>query len=97
MSGEITPSKIENYGYGEAETCPPGKYWNFYANKCQPIFQGKSSAWYINHQKPDADPEVSIPGTTLPGFGVGKRDPMDKPTNVVIDTDYGYIGTHSSG
>lgn len=92
MSGEISPSKVENY---KSETCLPGMYWNSYGNGgrggCENIFQGSSSARYLHHQKPDSNTEVSIPGTTLPGYGVGRRDPMDKPTGVIIDSDPGYI------
>ncbi len=91
MSGEITPSKVENYGY---QSCPPGQYWNAYAGKgrggCAKIFSGKSSAWYVNHQKPDEATEVSIPGTTLAGYGVGKKDPKDIPSGVFISSDPGY-------
>ncbi len=91
MSGEITPSKVENYG---PETCLPGMYWNAYGNGgkggCENIYQGKSSSWYLHHQKPDAGAEVSIPGTTLLGYGVGMTDPMDKPTGVIIASDPGY-------
>ena len=91
MSGEITPSKVENYGL---ETCLPGMYWNAYGNGgrggCENIYQGVSASWYLHHQKPDADAEVSIPGTTLLGYGVGMTDPMDKPTGVTIASDPGY-------
>ncbi len=91
MSGEITPSKVENYGL---KTCLPGMYWNAYGNGgrggCENIYQGTSSSWYLNRQKPDADAEVSIPGTTLLGYGVGMTDPMDKPTGVTIASDPGY-------
>jgi hypothetical protein len=91
MSGEITPSKVENYGF---QSCPPGQFWDAYANKgqggCQKIFGGRSSAWAVNNQHPDEPTEVSIPGTTLPGYGVGKRDPKDKPSGVFISSDPGY-------
>jgi len=91
MSGEISPSKVENY---RPQSCPPGQYWDAYVNKgrggCTKIFGGRSSAWYVNSKKPDEPTEVSIPGTTLPGYGVGKRDPKDVPSGVFISSDPGY-------
>nr|QBK85593.1 MAG: hypothetical protein LCMAC101_01880 [Marseillevirus LCMAC101] len=91
MTGEITPTKVENFG---PESCKPGYFWNAYAKRgrgnCQPFFQGTSSAWSVNNQTPDPDAEVSIPGTTLRGYGVGYIDPKDKPTGVTISSDPGY-------
>lgn len=92
MSGEITPSsKVENYGF---QSCPPGQFWDAYANKgqggCQKIFSGRSSARAVNNKQPDEPTEVNIPGTTLPGYGVGKRDPRDEPSGVFISSDPGY-------
>jgi len=91
MSGEITPSKVE--GYGSYQACPPGQYWNAYAaggGGCANIFSGKSSAAYVNSQKPDKSAEIYFPGSTLPAYGVGKKDPKDQPSGVYISSDPGY-------
>jgi hypothetical protein len=95
MSGEITPSKVEGYGgYGGYQACPPGQYWNAHAGQnrggCAKIFSGKSSAAYVNSQKPDKDTEVYFPGTTMIGYGAGKNDPKDAPSGVYISSDPGY-------
>ena len=80
-------SNVEGYGY---QSCPPGQYWNAYPKGCAKIFSGKSSAEYVRSQKPDFATEVDIPGTTLPMYGVGKKDPKDIPSGVFISSDIGY-------
>jgi len=71
-------------GFASPVTCYPGDYFNESAGRCEPRFQGPSSAWAIHHQPQPEHPEVWIPGATTPGYGVGTTDPYDVPTDVTI-------------
>ena len=61
-------------------SCPALHYYSFHSGHCEPMFQGP----WIAKQAPD--PRVSIPGTVLPGYGVGTRDPRNRPTNYRVTT-----------
>jgi len=79
----------ESFNYGETEpgypiTCFPGDFFNEYAGRCEPRYQGSSSAWAVRHQPQPEHPEVSIPGATTPAYGVGQTDPLDVPTDVTV-------------
>lgn len=73
---------IENFA--SPVTCYPGDFFNEVAGKCEPRFQGSSSAWAVNHIPPPERPEVWIPGATTPCYGVGTTDPYDIKTDVTI-------------
>ncbi len=68
---------IESFGY--PQTCIPEYYFNEWTDKCEPRFQGSSSAFAIQHSKPGPPPLVSLPGSTFPGYGVGYMDPVNVP------------------
>jgi len=65
-------------------TCPPSDFFEENAGKCEPRFQGQSSAWAVHHQPPVERPEVWLPGSITPGYGVGQTDPFNVKTNVTI-------------
>lgn len=67
-------SHKENY---QRRSCSPGYFYNDIMNQCQPMWQGDQSAYYIRNEKPAPAPEVSIPGSTLRGYGTGSTDPYD--------------------
>ena len=73
---------VENFG--TPITCNPTDFFDEAAGKCEARFQGPSSAWAVHHQRHIQHPEVWIPGSTTPGYGVGLTDPYDVKTNVTI-------------
>ena len=73
----------EEYEDGRT-TCAPGKFYDASAQRCEPRFQGPSSAWAVNHPRHLQRPEVWIPGATTCGYGVGDNDPFDVKTDVTI-------------
>ncbi len=71
-------------GFASPVTCYPSDFFNEVSGKCEPRFQGSSSAWAVHHQLQPERPEVWIPGATTPCYGVGQTDPFDVKTNVTI-------------
>jgi len=70
------------------QRCPPTYFYNEVMNQCQPRWQGDQSGWYVSHERPGPEPEVSIPGTTLKGYGTGYTDPMDlRLPGFILETD----------
>ncbi len=59
-------------------SCSPGNFFNEVAGRCEPIFQGPMGP------QPLQRPEVWIPGSVTPGYGVGLTDPFDVKTNYTI-------------
>lgn len=72
----ILPAKIKKEGFAHSYTCDPGYFYNDVSNRCEARFQAASVAM---HPGPIM-PEVTIPGSTLLGYGVGRVDPVDIPT-----------------
>jgi len=74
--------------FGRSGSCRPSYFYNDNVNRCQPMFQGVSSAKYIkHHEKAGPPPTVSLPGPTRLGYGVGFTDPVDIPTRAKLITD----------
>ncbi len=57
----------------------PEQFFNEAAGRCEPRFQGSSSAAAVMAARPGPPPDVMIPGTVLPGYGVGLTDPFNTP------------------
>lgn len=80
MSSDIDSK--ENFRF--SASCLPNQFWNVHAQRCEPLLQGVSSPYAINNRQPVSRPEISIPGSLLPGFGTSSFDPRDKLTNLTI-------------
>ena len=80
LRDKVSQSQKESFKFPSGlQRCAPGYFFNDYVNQCQPIFQGSSTAKAINSLKPAPPPDVYLPGTTFPGYGVGYTDPLNVP------------------
>ena len=70
-----------------SETCLPGYFRNESTGSCENRFQGRSSAIAVHMSKPVPGPEVTLPGSTFPGYGIGYFDPVDVPVPARLKTD----------
>ncbi len=77
------PGVIESFA--AAITCAPEEFFNEVAGRCEPRFQGSSSAYAVMHPRALPDPIVTIPGSVRRGFGVGRRDPKSIITDYIIN------------
>lgn len=73
---------MHHEGFTLPKTCPPEQFFNEAAGRCEPRFQGVSSARAVHMAKPGPPPDVSLSGSTFPGYGIGLRDPVDIPLQV---------------
>jgi len=69
------------------QSCRPGYFYNDAVGRCENRFQGVSSARAVHMSRPGPKPEISLPGSTFPGYGVGYRDPVDVPVPERLNTD----------
>lgn len=69
-------------GFSLPKTCSPESFFNEVAGRCEPRFQGVASARAVMMDRPGPAPDVSLPGSTMPGFGVGYMDPVNVPVRL---------------
>ncbi len=72
----------EDFRYPTAhrsKSCSPESYYNEYQGMCQPRFQGVASAQGIKSAPYPDLPQISLPGSIMPGYGTGSIDPMKAP------------------
>ncbi len=73
---------INRENFALPRTCTPEHYFNEVRGRCEPRFQGVSSASAVWTSYPAPAPDVSLPGTTMSGYGVGYMDPVNVPVPI---------------
>ena len=63
----------------QRKACPPRMFFNYQTGRCEKRFQGPSSPAGVHSVVQGPDPFLNLPGSTLPGYGVGSTDPFDVP------------------
>lgn len=63
-------------------TCASGFFFNKAVGRCESRLQGVSSATAIKLDRPGPTPYVTLPGSTMLGYGVGCTDPVNVPVDV---------------
>jgi len=74
--------RMEKENFALPRTCSPEHFFNEVAGRCEPRFQGVASARAVRLDRPGPAPDVSLRGSTMPGFGVGTMDPVNVPVHI---------------